>query len=96
MSWAQKYLIMAVEHDELDNVRLINICLAGTFITIAISYWVAGLYKKYDLKVRSERNVQPIVAEREALREEQLGSFGADMQKLEAAKQEVIESYKPN
>ena len=87
---------MAIQHDELNTVRLVNICLAGVFITIAISYWVSGIYKKYDLKVQGERNVQPIVVERESLRDTQLESFGENMQKLEAAKQKVIESYKPN
>lgn len=86
---------MAVQHDDLPNVSLINTTLATTFIVIALAYLSSGLYKRRTLDLEGERNVQSIVAERIELRQQQIDGVTATVvtDKLAESKQEVIDSY---
>jgi hypothetical protein len=86
---------MAVQHDDLPNLSLVNTTLATLFIIIAVSYWSSGIYKRRALDLESERNVQSIVAERIELRQEQVAPFVkyVRVDTLDDAKQQVIDSY---
>ncbi len=86
---------MAVQHDDLPNLSLVNTTLATLFIIIAVSYWSSGIYKRRALDLESERNVQSIVAERLELRQEQVAPFVKynRVDTLDDAKQQVIDSY---
>ena len=46
---------MAVQHDDLPNISLINTTLATTFIVIALAYLSSGLYKRRALDLEGER-----------------------------------------
>jgi hypothetical protein len=86
---------MAVQHDDLPNISLINTTLATTFIVIALAYLSSGLYKRRALDLEGERNVQSIVAERIELRQQQIDGVTATIvtDKLVESKQGVIDSY---
>ena len=78
---------MAIQHDNIDVAHLVRIGLVGTIITIAISYWVAGLNYIEDQDLQAERLERYAV---EKVHEEVSAEEAAD---LEMARQSVLNRY---
>lgn len=78
---------MATQHDEIDVPHLVRIGLIGTILTIATSYYVAGLNFFEDQDLQAERLERWGDAEQV---EEVSADHAAD---LETARQAVLRRY---
>lgn len=84
---------MVIQHDEINATRLVNIGLIAIFVSIAVAYASAGLYRSYSSDLNADRNIQDQIAETRALRSEQLEAIdGAGEMTLAQARAAVIEA----
>ncbi len=68
---------MVIQHDEINATRLVNIGLIAIFLSIAVAYASAGLYRSLSSELTADRNIQDQIAETRALRQEQLDAIDA-------------------
>jgi len=68
---------MVIQHDEINATRLVNIGLIAIFLSIAVAYGSAGLYRSLHSELNADRNIQDQIAETRALRQEQLDGIDA-------------------
>lgn len=84
---------MVIQHDEMNVTKLINVGLVAIFASIAISYYVSGLYHERDAQYLMEHNIQERIAETKAQKAEQLAAIDPTGEMtLEEAMAAVIEA----
>jgi len=87
---------MAIQPDNLNVTRLVNIGLIAIFLSLAISYLSAGAYHRLDHELTVEQIVQDRIEATHALKAEQLAAIDpAGEMTLAEAEAKVIEANRP-
>ena len=66
---------MAVQDDNLDTGKLVTIGLVGALLTVAGSYYAAGIFHEHERAQFVEKSIGPVAERTRAQRDSQLASL---------------------